>query len=637
MEKRGQSEVITTVLIILLVIAAVFIVYVAVRNMIKGGVDNISTDPLAIGFTTTGVSIDPTATSVNIPVSRKAGGGNVSEIRILFKGADGATKCTYSNKTAIPKELEAVIYAVDLTDCAGAVSYEVYPVITSSSGKEVIGMKAIGTSSSGGGGGSSGGGGPGTGGCLVSCGTDSWMGNPLCNLSNGNLYQNYIDYTCSGSSCTNVTSSRQKTDCAGKGCIGGVCNSAPVVPIFTGEAVNECKTLSQANTVYYLNKSISSTETCLTITANNIVLDGNGKTITTSAGNSVVISATSNIAIFNATISSNTYSGIVFTNSITSPNITKNIINAGTSGSCSDNFYYCSGIAFNGNTLYGKINENDINLNAAVTRNTGIVWTSQAYSVSGVSILANNISEAYSGIDFGYSAIAENISTIGNSINKGYSGSSGSGVGMYAILTNSSVIGNNISGNIAEGIRIDPPTSSDYKFGNIFLGNRIESQWWGIYCPFSSDIMSGNIFSGPGNSFTSTGDIHNLTLLDQEINSYSVWGGKGYRRFKIIIVNSTSGIVDYYQNGAGIGILAVRTPPSLSSNVKINKNSIWINGVGTGLNASSTLTLYNAGSNTFTTARKNGGACGDCTGFQNLGSGNYRFDVALTDGTYSVA
>jgi len=224
LSKRSQSEVITTVLIILLVIVAVFIVYVAVRNIIKSGTAQAGASSSKFDVALTVLKPCFVNGANYIPVSRKAGAGNISEIRILFKNSGGATVCTYSNKTNIPKELEAVIYNVSLTGaCSGAAAYEVYPIIIFN-GKEVIGMKAI-EIGSGCAGGVNPGTVPGTG--CSDCISD-WTGIPFCNVSDGNLYQSYVTRSCvGGTTCTGVTSSRLNLSCNGNGCAGAACKSAP--------------------------------------------------------------------------------------------------------------------------------------------------------------------------------------------------------------------------------------------------------------------------------------------------------------------------------------------------------------------------------------------------------------------------
>jgi len=61
-------------------------------------------------------------------------------------------------------------------------------------------------------------------GCNISsdCGTNGWTGSGSC--QSGNVYQNYITYTCSNNTCSNSTVSKLKSTCS-KTCYNGVCNS----------------------------------------------------------------------------------------------------------------------------------------------------------------------------------------------------------------------------------------------------------------------------------------------------------------------------------------------------------------------------------------------------------------------------
>ena len=110
LSKRSQSEVITTVLIILLVIVAVFIVYVAVRNIIKSGTAQAGASSSKFDVALTVLKPCFVNGANYIPVSRKAGAGNISEIRIIFKNLAGVQVCvkSYTGAANIPKELETV-------------------------------------------------------------------------------------------------------------------------------------------------------------------------------------------------------------------------------------------------------------------------------------------------------------------------------------------------------------------------------------------------------------------------------------------------------------------------------------------------------------------------------------------------
>lgn len=86
--KKAQSEVITTVLIILLVLAATFIVYTAVKSMITKGTETASSRTDCFGTSLSIVSAN-TATE-NVTITRDPGGTekNITNIKLLVEGAN---------------------------------------------------------------------------------------------------------------------------------------------------------------------------------------------------------------------------------------------------------------------------------------------------------------------------------------------------------------------------------------------------------------------------------------------------------------------------------------------------------------------------------------------------------------------
>lgn len=96
MNKKAQSEVITTVLIILLVLAAVFIVYTAVRNMIQGGTSQATDKTKCLE-----ISLNPVyanATSDSVTVTRASGGDDtdVSDLKVIVDGSIASINETLS-------------------------------------------------------------------------------------------------------------------------------------------------------------------------------------------------------------------------------------------------------------------------------------------------------------------------------------------------------------------------------------------------------------------------------------------------------------------------------------------------------------------------------------------------------------
>jgi len=127
--KRAQSEVITTVLIILLVIAAVFIVYTAVRGMVTSSTGTAENKAKCIGLTlsVTGVTnsvaavVGPPAipaVPATVSITRLAGGdaGAITPV-ILVKGVQRTATCVKNSLI----ELESNVCTLG-TDAADTVT-----------------------------------------------------------------------------------------------------------------------------------------------------------------------------------------------------------------------------------------------------------------------------------------------------------------------------------------------------------------------------------------------------------------------------------------------------------------------------------------------------------------------------------
>jgi len=152
-DKKAVSEIVTTILIILLVLAAIVIVWQVVKKTISKGSENIGAEQFTVSLATQEINLSENP--VNVSVTRKAGQGEISEIRIIFKNAEGDSweKSIISN---LPGQLETKTYSIPRAEILAGlegepVSVEIYPVIKTSSGKEIIGIKASrGSGSSGG-------------------------------------------------------------------------------------------------------------------------------------------------------------------------------------------------------------------------------------------------------------------------------------------------------------------------------------------------------------------------------------------------------------------------------------------------------------------------------------------------------
>jgi parallel beta-helix repeat protein len=134
--KRSISDVIATVLIILVVLAAVILVWNFVKSMVSEKSGDIGSDIFSVSLNAKLLSNNPE--SLTLSVGRDAGGGNISEVRIISKNA--SSSCTYNNNTDVPGELESVSYNINLSSCSDPTNLEIYPILIVN-GKEKIGMK----------------------------------------------------------------------------------------------------------------------------------------------------------------------------------------------------------------------------------------------------------------------------------------------------------------------------------------------------------------------------------------------------------------------------------------------------------------------------------------------------------------
>ena len=110
---KAQSQIIVTVLIILLILALIVIVWVIVQNMIQGNADDIDVDPFGLDAELN-YYLENNKSGV-FSVKRGAGGGNISEVRLIFTLSNGST-ISYLNDSLVPGELETTTYYIKSMD-----------------------------------------------------------------------------------------------------------------------------------------------------------------------------------------------------------------------------------------------------------------------------------------------------------------------------------------------------------------------------------------------------------------------------------------------------------------------------------------------------------------------------------------
>lgn len=128
--KRGLSDVVTTVLIVLLTLVAIAILWSFLQPLFTKSGTKIQQAESCLSVNLEVTSCVVSGTGANVTVKRNAGAANVGEIRLIFGKDDGSTGVV--NRSDTPQELETKFYSFDLG--FGAKSVAVAPGIADSQG-----------------------------------------------------------------------------------------------------------------------------------------------------------------------------------------------------------------------------------------------------------------------------------------------------------------------------------------------------------------------------------------------------------------------------------------------------------------------------------------------------------------------
>jgi hypothetical protein len=137
MEKRGLSAIVATLIIILLVLVAVGIVWVVIRDVIGKGTEEIELGKFTFDLRIKSAYIDDS--EVKVGVKRYAGGDELVGVRFVF--FNGTRTISADRKTPL-EELEEELFSFDSSEVGNINALQrvsIAPIYKSSSGKETIG------------------------------------------------------------------------------------------------------------------------------------------------------------------------------------------------------------------------------------------------------------------------------------------------------------------------------------------------------------------------------------------------------------------------------------------------------------------------------------------------------------------
>ena len=110
--KRSQSEIITTVLIIILILGAIVIVWNIVKSSVKTSTESIFVGQFAIDLKISSVYITGDGKTAYVSVERGVGKGDVSALYFIFTGSSYTYKYPLSEE--IPGELGNRVYNISV-------------------------------------------------------------------------------------------------------------------------------------------------------------------------------------------------------------------------------------------------------------------------------------------------------------------------------------------------------------------------------------------------------------------------------------------------------------------------------------------------------------------------------------------
>jgi len=133
---RGLSAVITTLIIILLVIVAVGIIWVVVRNVIEEGTEqlDLGTRCLAVDTRAT-IVVNTTGTTYDVTLHRSAGGDDIGGVKLVFFNSTDNSGVIDVSGNIVPLATDTSNVDGEVTD-ANKVQVTVY--FTDASGNEQL-------------------------------------------------------------------------------------------------------------------------------------------------------------------------------------------------------------------------------------------------------------------------------------------------------------------------------------------------------------------------------------------------------------------------------------------------------------------------------------------------------------------
>lgn len=115
--KKGISDVITTVLIVLLSLVAIAIVWSFISPLITKSGQQVAQTQACLSASLEVTDCKLSGTMYNVTVHRNAGAADVKEIKLIFAKSDGTSQAI-NQSSNLPGELETKLYQVPFSNAS---------------------------------------------------------------------------------------------------------------------------------------------------------------------------------------------------------------------------------------------------------------------------------------------------------------------------------------------------------------------------------------------------------------------------------------------------------------------------------------------------------------------------------------
>jgi hypothetical protein len=140
MEKRGLSTIVATLIIVLLVLVAVGIIWVVIRDMVEGGAEQIDITNKCLAIELQALSVNETPAGVyDITIERRSGGEEIEGIKVnIINDTDSSGLIDFPAITQADQETAVINTSASGNELVNGITMQYTPFFKDASGNEQL-------------------------------------------------------------------------------------------------------------------------------------------------------------------------------------------------------------------------------------------------------------------------------------------------------------------------------------------------------------------------------------------------------------------------------------------------------------------------------------------------------------------